>query len=159
MGRRSMPASPAEGEQSLPRAEEQERGAELHFTSEGAAMEHTSETVESELAPPTVIVDETRSAPLVGQSMQATPVNQLGKNAERAAVPPPRRFRVVGLDRPKLYIERTNGLGKTSRMMPGKILDERLYDIPFIESQGFNLVEVKDTATMGEVRKAGPRAL
>jgi hypothetical protein len=89
--------------------------------------------------PQKYVVDEGASIPL------AQPASQPLQQAKGPAPvgKKPRRFRVIGLTEPKLYIEQA-GTGKTCRMVPNKVLDERYYNIPFILQQGFNLVELKD---------------
>jgi hypothetical protein len=93
-------------------------------------------------------VNETSKAPLVPPVVMnsgATP------SPARAPDVPAKRFRVVGLTAPKTYVERA-GLGKTCTMRPNKVLDSRHYDVDFIRSQGFELVEVTDERKIGVVR-------
>ena len=77
--------------------------------------------------------------PMVGNA--ATPMRA---SAPRPVAPPPKRYRVMGLEHGgKLYIDQS---GRTARMVPNKILDERYFNIGFLKSQGFTLVEVTDGA-------------
>ena len=59
---------------------------------------------------------------------------------ETPAAPPPKSYRVVGIPMEgKIYITAS---GRTARMVPNKVLDERYFDIDSIRQQGFNLTEV-----------------
>ena len=93
-------------------------------------------------------VDETSKAPLVPPVVTMSGMAPKPARAIDAVI---RKFRVVGLSAPKTYVERA-GLGKTCTMRPNKVLDERHYDIPFIRSQGFELVEVVEDRKMGVLR-------
>jgi hypothetical protein len=56
-------------------------------------------------------------------------------------VPVPKRYRVTNL--PPGGQSYRNAHGQLSRMLPGKLLDERYFDIKFIRDQGFQLEEVE----------------
>ncbi len=93
-------------------------------------------------------VNETSKAPLVPPVVMNSGTSP---SPARAPEVPAKKFRVVGLTVPKTYVERA-GLGKMCTMRPNKVLDSRHYDIEFIRSQGFELVEVSEERKMGVVR-------
>lgn len=75
------------------------------------------------------------------------PVATMSGIAPRAQVqhvpaPPPKSYRVVGIPMEgKIYITAS---GRTARMVPNKVLDERYFDIPFLRRQGFDLTEITE---------------
>jgi len=70
------------------------------------------------------------------------PSVEFAKPAPAAPAPAPKRFRVDGLPPGgRQYVDQQ---GRTSRLVPGKVLDERYFPIAFIKRQGFALVEVDE---------------
>lgn len=131
MGRRAVPEL-----QDSQTTTEEEAEAIPVFGSE----DESNRRFEEGTRPEKYAVQELPSA--LSQSPVTAPMPHVPVRAKAVVAPKPRRYRVVGLERGgQMYIDKA---GRTARMVPNKILDERYFDIPFLMAQGFNLSEVAD---------------
>ena len=116
MGRQRMPDMPDEAPE-IPEAVMTQQGHKVQYAPQGG------------------LPAAQQGAPTIPGAVHATP-------PDPKDVKPPRRFRVDNLQPGgRNYIDQN---GKQARLVPGKILDERYFDVKFIKRQGFTLVEVDE---------------